>query len=332
MFHQRVILNFFQLDSEPLFVAWERFKDLLCRVPMHRFSKECQLQIFINGLCNTTRNWVERGDGTTSFYQQTIDEAYNMLEDMAEYDRWSMSHSMNNYGWDNDSNMTGPWVDNESTEKLKTLEETIGQLANTTNQFMLETKQYLQIQQMAIISLGLQLDNLIAKRMINIKDHPVEDSTPLEKKLEMLQEESTKEGRTKDLSFKEELHEEIYDPKVVEPMSCIDVNKDLIWPTSSLPTLKALFEPQQPCAQKMSHVGRTCQKLYYHAKLEGNQIQEPWVVFYDTYYGRKPLFDELGVTPTPLHQEDVALLDGESTMHPLRWAVPIQEVFLSHSF
>ena len=70
----------------------------------------------------------------------------------------------------------------------------------------------------------------------------------------------------------------------------------------------------------------------YHAKLEGNPIQEPWVVLYDTYYGRKPLFDELGVTPSLLHQEDVHLSDCESTIHPLRWAVPIQGVFLSHSF
>ena len=74
--------------------------------------------------------------------------------------------------------------------------------------------------------MGLQLDNLIAKRMINIKDHPVKDSMPMEEKLEMFQEECTKEEGTKDLSFKEELHEEIYDPKVVELMSFIDVNKD----------------------------------------------------------------------------------------------------------
>ena len=56
---------------------------------------------------------------------------------------------------------------------------------------------------MTIISLGLQLHNLIAKIMINMKDHPVEDSTPMEEKLEILQEECTKEEGTKDLSFKD---------------------------------------------------------------------------------------------------------------------------------
>ena len=39
------------------------------------------------------------------------------VENMAEYDWWSRSHSMNNYGWKNDSNITVPWVDNESTNK-----------------------------------------------------------------------------------------------------------------------------------------------------------------------------------------------------------------------
>ena len=144
--------------------------------------------------------------------------------------------------------------------------------------------------------MGLQLDNLIAKRIINIKDHPVKDSMPMEEKLEMFQEECTKEEGTKDLSFRKELLEDIYDAKVVEPTSYIDINKDLIWPTSSLPTLKVLFEPRLPCALKMSHVESTCQKLYHYVKLDGNPIQEPWVVLYDTYYGRKPLFDDLGAT------------------------------------
>ena len=86
--------------------------------------------------------------------------------------------------------------------------------------------------------------------MIHMKDHPVEVSTPLEEKFEMLQEERTKEEVTTDLSFKEQLHEEIYNLKVLEPTSCIDANKDLIWLTSSLLTLKALFEtPTTMCTK-----------------------------------------------------------------------------------
>ena len=47
---------------------------------------EWQLQIFLNGLCETTRYWVGNGDGTTSFYQQFVNEAYYMLEGMTDYD------------------------------------------------------------------------------------------------------------------------------------------------------------------------------------------------------------------------------------------------------
>ena len=86
--------------------------------------------IFINGLRNETRSWVERGDGITSFYQQSIDEAYWMIEDMVEFDQLKSSHLMNNYGWENDSSMKGPWID---IERGKVLEEAMDQLASVTN-------------------------------------------------------------------------------------------------------------------------------------------------------------------------------------------------------
>ena len=52
--------------------AWWRYKDLLIRFPYHGFSKEFYIQLFLRGLHATTRNWVERGNFTTSFYQQSI--------------------------------------------------------------------------------------------------------------------------------------------------------------------------------------------------------------------------------------------------------------------
>ena len=82
MFHQNILKRFVQLDFEPLHVSWWRFKDLLDKFPNHGFSLEEKLQVFLNGLSNDARNWVEQGDGTTSFYQQSIEEAYLMLEDM----------------------------------------------------------------------------------------------------------------------------------------------------------------------------------------------------------------------------------------------------------
>ena len=79
---------------------------------------------------------------------------------------------------------------------------------------------------------------------------------------------------TKDLGLKEESHEWIYNLEVVEPItSFINVNKNLTWPTSSLPTLKLFFQPQHSYVLKMSHVGSTCRNIYYYAKLDGNPIQ-----------------------------------------------------------
>ena len=86
MFHRQVLLNFFQQDLETLHSAWWRFKDLLMNFPHHGFTKECQLEIFLNDLCNITRIWVEKGDGIISFYQRSVDEAYYFWEDMARYD------------------------------------------------------------------------------------------------------------------------------------------------------------------------------------------------------------------------------------------------------
>ena len=272
MFHRRVILSFSQQDSEPLSNAWERFQGLLCRFAMHGFSKDCQLEIFINGLRNATRSWVERGDGITSFYQQSIDEAYWMMEDMVEYDKWKRSHLMNNYGWENDASMRGPWID---IEREKVLEEAIGRLASVTNQFMLETKVNLQLQQMAMTRLGLQIDNLIAKSMVDAKENNVEDSTSMEENLEKLQQECAKEGTN---------------PEIVEPMLCREGDGPL-WPTYLAPTRKVILQSQDQ-QEKESHVESMSYKCNYPANLEGKSTQEPWVVLYDTYYGRKPLFDE----------------------------------------
>ena len=113
MSHRQVLLNFVQHDLEPLHSAWWRYKALLARFPYHGFSLECQLEVFLNGLCATTRDWVERGDGTTTFYQLSLDEAYWMLDDMAEYDKWSWDCSMTNHGWEDNSNNVEPSFDTD---------------------------------------------------------------------------------------------------------------------------------------------------------------------------------------------------------------------------
>ena len=76
-------------------------------------EKECQLQNFLSESCATIRTWVERGNGTASFYQLSVDEAYCLLEDMANYDNWSWNHSPNNQGWDESSSILEPWDDTQ---------------------------------------------------------------------------------------------------------------------------------------------------------------------------------------------------------------------------
>ena len=128
MFHRQVLLNFVQQDLEPLHSAWWRYKDLLINFPHHGFSKESQLEIFINSLRNTTRMWVEIGEGIISFYQKSMDEAYYLLEDMAEYDHWKWICSRRNQVWGNNFNRNNfnsveQQVDTRLYDQLMTLNE-----------------------------------------------------------------------------------------------------------------------------------------------------------------------------------------------------------------
>ena len=104
MSHRQVLMNFVQHDLEPLYKAWRRYKAFLMRFPCHGLSKECQLEVFLNGLNPSTREWVERGDGTTTFYQLSIDEAYWVLEDMVEYNEWCCNCPNNDHVWEDNYN------------------------------------------------------------------------------------------------------------------------------------------------------------------------------------------------------------------------------------
>ena len=83
---QEAVLNFVQGTDEPFYVAWERYKELLWFFSNHGFARDGQILNFLDGLTAAIRTWVERGNGTASFYDQSADEAYRLLEDLAEYD------------------------------------------------------------------------------------------------------------------------------------------------------------------------------------------------------------------------------------------------------
>ena len=79
-----------------MYSAWWRYRDLLNRFLDHGFSKKYILQNFINDLCDTTRSWVESGHGNLPLFQRPIDEAYYVLEDMADHDYWLKTNIFRN--------------------------------------------------------------------------------------------------------------------------------------------------------------------------------------------------------------------------------------------
>ncbi|XP_017976459.1 PREDICTED: uncharacterized protein LOC108661974 [Theobroma cacao] len=82
------ITSFMQFDSESLYEAWEKYKDLMRRCPHHGLPKWLQVQTFYNSLLRpfrTTIDAVAKG----VLMSKSINEAYDLLEEIAS----------NNYQW-----------------------------------------------------------------------------------------------------------------------------------------------------------------------------------------------------------------------------------------
>ncbi|XP_062103987.1 uncharacterized protein LOC133815123 [Humulus lupulus] len=76
------INNFYQLDNESLYEAWERFKDLIRKCPHHGIERWMLVHNFYNGLCGTTRTLIDAAAGG-AFMRKSANEAYDLLEEMA---------------------------------------------------------------------------------------------------------------------------------------------------------------------------------------------------------------------------------------------------------
>ena len=63
-----------------------------------------------------------------------------------------------------------------------------------------------------------------------------------------------------------------------------------LWTTLQPPSFGDYFKTSHPYKSKRSPFARTFRKPQF-AKLEGVEDKNPWDVLYDTYYGRKPLFE-----------------------------------------
>jgi hypothetical protein len=77
------ITNFKQKEGERFTDSWEKFKELTMKCPPHGFEKETIVQYFYRGLTPSERNSLENMNGR-EFLNLTGDEAYRMLDEMAE--------------------------------------------------------------------------------------------------------------------------------------------------------------------------------------------------------------------------------------------------------
>ncbi|XP_021292478.1 uncharacterized protein LOC110422787 [Herrania umbratica] len=76
------IASFMQFDSESLYEAWERYKDLMRRCPHHGLPKWLQVQTFYNGLLGHFRTTIDAA-AEGALMSKSIDEAYDLLEEIA---------------------------------------------------------------------------------------------------------------------------------------------------------------------------------------------------------------------------------------------------------
>ncbi|KAK6161180.1 hypothetical protein DH2020_004561 [Rehmannia glutinosa] len=120
------ITQFRQFDSEPLYEAWERFRDLLRRCPQHGFPEDQQLCFFYNGLMGQTRAFVDAAAGG-ALLARFPQDALNLLEEMA----------MNSYQWLSERSNVQRVAEISDADPIKAL---TAQVAALTTQLSVLTK------------------------------------------------------------------------------------------------------------------------------------------------------------------------------------------------
>ena len=77
------ISHFRQGESETLFDAWDRFKELSRRCPQHGFELSSQVQIFYNGVTYASRTSTDTTSRGT-ITRKTTQETHELLEELAK--------------------------------------------------------------------------------------------------------------------------------------------------------------------------------------------------------------------------------------------------------
>ncbi|KAL0420900.1 UNVERIFIED_CONTAM: hypothetical protein Slati_3112900 [Sesamum latifolium] len=76
------ITSFVQLDREPLYDAWERFKSMLKKCPHHELPVWRQVQTFYNGVTLDNRATIDAAAGGTIMKKLPL-EAFNIIDEIA---------------------------------------------------------------------------------------------------------------------------------------------------------------------------------------------------------------------------------------------------------
>ncbi|CAA0841015.1 Unknown protein, partial [Striga hermonthica] len=116
------ITQFKQQDSEPLYEAWDRFRELLRRCPRHGFPDDQQLCFFYNGLLGQTRAFVDAAAGGV-LSAKTPEEASNLLEEMA----------VNSYQWPSERSSIRRVAEVTSSDPIKELAAQMSSLTMKLN-------------------------------------------------------------------------------------------------------------------------------------------------------------------------------------------------------
>ena len=77
-----------------------------------------------------------------NFFSRTIDDAYYLLEDMAEYNYWCLTCSMNNQSWENNLNNRESWCPTQTQETGLTPMELIAQTLVRMDKTLEEFKEF----------------------------------------------------------------------------------------------------------------------------------------------------------------------------------------------
>ena len=87
---RREIIVFKKGEDESLYIAWERYKRLLKRCPMHSIDLKTRMDIVYHSLNDTSKGIIDAAC-YGAFKQRSAEEAKQLLEDLAKYNMKALS-------------------------------------------------------------------------------------------------------------------------------------------------------------------------------------------------------------------------------------------------